>query len=69
LDAVLGGQADNFEFSEFLTHDDHLAAFWGFAVILNNCSNYKIADSRAQIGHARLKIRLSQGDFKRNKSP
>jgi hypothetical protein len=55
LDAALGGQAHDFEFSEFLTYDDHLATFWGFAVIPNSCSDYKTADSRTQIRQARLK--------------
>jgi hypothetical protein len=29
----------------------------------NTCSDYKTADSRAQIRHERLKARLSQGDL------
>jgi hypothetical protein len=39
--------------------------FGGTSVNPNTCSDYKTADSRAQIRHARLKARLSQGDFKR----
>lgn len=49
LDAALGGQAHDLEFSEFLTYDDHLAAFWGFVMTPNICSDYKTTDSRAQI--------------------
>jgi hypothetical protein len=39
--------------------------FGGCSVIPNSCSDYKTADSRAQIHHAGLKAQLNQGDFKR----
>jgi hypothetical protein len=66
LDPALGGQAHDFEFSEFLTYDDHLAAFRGFVMTPNTCSDYKTTDSRAQIRHARLKAGLSEDNLKRN---
>ena len=71
LDPTLGGQAHDFEFSEFLTYDDHLATFGELVAIPNICSDYKTVDSRRQIGHARLKARLSEDNLKRRfkKSP
>lgn len=65
LDPALGGQANNLQVSELLTNDNHFAALWWFVVVPNNCSDYKTADSRMQIGHVGLLARLSEDNHKR----